>query len=93
MFMLVDFNEKENDEGSPDKKKAKNLNENGEKSMGAAEFSSWIKDKMNLPEEKQKKIEEFELLLKIGMRYKFYDGKKIKTAEDQILRRLILVTK
>ena len=70
--MLVDFNEKENDEGSPEKKKAKNLNENGEKSMGPAEFSSWIKEKMNLPEEKQKKIEEFELLLKIGMRCKFY---------------------
>lgn len=77
MFMLVDFNEKENDKGSPENKKAKNSNEDGEKSMGPAGFSSWIKDKMNLPEEKQKKIEEFELLLRIGMRCKFYDVKWI----------------
>ena len=69
MFLLVNINEKENEEmdDSPEKKKAKKAKEETSGShMTPAKFSSWMQDKMSLTEEKQKMIKELEEKLHAG---------------------------
>ena len=71
MMVKLDENGEKKAGCSPENKKARKTTT--EKSMDPADFSAWMKDKMNPSPEKKKEIEELESKLETGKSQKCFE--------------------